>query len=166
MENESKEGKAEAAEAKVIDLDYVLVHELGQFGRYQMVNLLLVSIPIIMSAFMSEYIFSAATIPHRCQISECQETGKTVADFNPDWLSGAIPPGNNVNGYDSCSRYQPVGGNGTLDYCPAQLFNTNVQQDCDAFGFVINSIKRFTIIRVNDIDLLTFVHGIGDEVIK
>ncbi|PZC76255.1 hypothetical protein B5X24_HaOG204861 [Helicoverpa armigera] len=155
MEDERRNSRAEGAEPtaadgrkgsqfdnrkgsvfeKTIDLDHVLVHELGQFGRYQMVNLLLVSIPIIMSAFMSEYIFSAAAIPHRCQITECQETSKTVADFNPDWLSGAIPPGNNVNGYDSCSRYQPVGGNGTLDYCPAQLFNTNVQQDCDAFVY-------------------------------
>lgn len=50
---------------KPIDLDHVLVHELGQFGRFQLNNLLLVSIPIIMSAFMSEYIFSAAAIPHR-----------------------------------------------------------------------------------------------------
>lgn len=50
---------------KPLDLDDVLVHELGQFGRYQLVNLLLTSIPIIMSAFMSEYIFSAAAIPHR-----------------------------------------------------------------------------------------------------
>ena len=50
---------------KPLDLDDVLVNELGQFGRYQMLNLLLVSVPIIMSAFMSEYIFSAAAIPHR-----------------------------------------------------------------------------------------------------
>lgn len=50
---------------KPLDLDDVLVNELGQFGRYQMLNLVLVSVPIIMSAFMSEYIFSAAAIPHR-----------------------------------------------------------------------------------------------------
>ncbi|GBP59114.1 Organic cation transporter protein [Eumeta japonica] len=48
-----------------IDLDDVLVNELGQFGKFQMLNIALVSIPIIMSAFMSEYIFSAAAIPHR-----------------------------------------------------------------------------------------------------
>lgn len=50
---------------KPLDLDDVLVNELGQFGRYQLTNLLLLSVPIIMSAFMSEYIFSAANIPHR-----------------------------------------------------------------------------------------------------
>lgn len=50
---------------KPLDLDYVLINELGQFGRFQIQNFLLVSIPIIMSAFMSEYIFSAAAVPHR-----------------------------------------------------------------------------------------------------
>lgn len=48
-----------------IDLDHVLVTELGQFGRYQLINLILVSIPMILSAFLSEFIFSAAAIPHR-----------------------------------------------------------------------------------------------------
>lgn len=50
---------------KPIDLDSVLVNELGQFGRFQLKNILLVSLPILMSGFMSEYIFSAAAIPHR-----------------------------------------------------------------------------------------------------
>lgn len=50
---------------KPVDLDDVLVNELGQFGRYQLLNLLLLSVPLIMSAFPSEFIFSAAAIPHR-----------------------------------------------------------------------------------------------------
>lgn len=50
---------------KPLDLDDVLVNELGQFGWFQMRNILLVAVPIIMSAFMSEYIFSAAAVPHR-----------------------------------------------------------------------------------------------------
>lgn len=53
------------AVAKAVELDDVLVNELGQFGRFQLYNILLVAVPIIMSAFMSEYIFSAAAIPHR-----------------------------------------------------------------------------------------------------
>lgn len=50
---------------KPLDLDDVLVNELGQFGWFQLRNIALVAIPIIMSAFMSEYIFSAATVPYR-----------------------------------------------------------------------------------------------------
>lgn len=58
-------GSRKASVLEPLDLDYVLVNELGQFGRFQLQNILLVAIPIIMSAFMSEYIFSAAAIPHR-----------------------------------------------------------------------------------------------------
>lgn len=57
--------KKETLVKKPLDLDDVLVNELGQFGWFQMRNILLVAIPIIMSAFMSEYIFSAAAVPHR-----------------------------------------------------------------------------------------------------
>lgn len=60
----SNEGKSNI-EVKPIDLDYVLVHELGQFGRFQLMSMLLVAVPLIMSAFMNEFIFSAAAIPHR-----------------------------------------------------------------------------------------------------
>lgn len=49
----------------VTDLDDVLTNELGQFGYFQLRNILLVALPIMMSSFMSEYIFSAAMVPHR-----------------------------------------------------------------------------------------------------
>ncbi|KAJ8716892.1 hypothetical protein PYW07_003519 [Mythimna separata] len=119
--------------ARPLDLDDVLVNELGQFGRYQILNLLLVSVPIILSAFMFEYIFSAAAIPHRCQIPECGETGKSEV-FRPQWITNAIPAADNANGFVSCARYEPAGGNGTLDYCPANLFNDR-EQDCDGFVY-------------------------------
>lgn len=57
--------KPDVNEIKSVDLDEVLVSELGQFGPFQLRYMVLVAIPIIMSAFMSEYIFSAAAIPHR-----------------------------------------------------------------------------------------------------
>ncbi|KAJ8723072.1 hypothetical protein PYW08_002984 [Mythimna loreyi] len=116
-----------------LNLDDVLVNELGQFGRYQMLNLLLVSVPIILSAFMNEYIFSAAAIPHRCQIPECGETGKSEV-FRPEWITNAIPAADNANGFVSCARYEPAGGNGTLGYCPANIFN-NREQECEGFVY-------------------------------
>lgn len=62
--NVVNEGKASAFE-KPLDLDDVLVNELGQLGWFQLRVILLVAVPIMMAAFMSEYIFSAAAIPHR-----------------------------------------------------------------------------------------------------
>lgn len=48
-----------------LDLDDVLETELGQFGRFQLMNILLVAFPLMIAAFMTEFIFSSAAIPHR-----------------------------------------------------------------------------------------------------
>lgn len=50
---------------KPLDLDDVLENELGQFGRFQLMNILLVAIPLMIPGFLTEFIFSAAVIPHR-----------------------------------------------------------------------------------------------------
>ncbi|XP_052740914.1 organic cation transporter protein-like [Bicyclus anynana] len=132
---------------KQIDLDDVLTNELGQFGRFQLRNFLLVAIPIIMSAFMSEFIFSAAAIPHRCQVPECGEYGKRH-EFEPEWISNAIPESG--SGFASTTRFAPVANltqNGTLEYCPAQLFDRNTTIGCDGFVYL-----RFNTV-VYDFDL-------------
>ncbi|XP_072932965.1 organic cation transporter protein-like [Epargyreus clarus] len=117
-----------------IDLDDVLVNELGQFGWFQLRNILLVAIPTIMSAFMSEFIFSAAAIPHRCQVPECGEDGKRFT-FEPEWISNAIPE--TSTGFASCERFTPRQSpiNGTLDYCPAYLFDQASRIACDGFVY-------------------------------
>lgn len=49
-----------------IDLDNILVEEVGQIGKYQIVTVLLAALPVIFSAFASgEYIFTTARIPSR-----------------------------------------------------------------------------------------------------
>ncbi|XP_023935631.2 organic cation transporter protein-like [Bicyclus anynana] len=118
---------------KAIDLDYVLTNELGQFGRYQLRSIILVAIPIIMSAFMSEYIFSAAAIPHRCRIPECGEEGKSHK-YDPDWILNAVPE--TSSGFSNCERFTPLGlTNGTLDYCPVTLFNQSSETRCFEFVY-------------------------------
>ncbi|XP_028031162.1 solute carrier family 22 member 6-like [Bombyx mandarina] len=117
---------------KQIDLDDVLVNELGQFGRFQLMTIFLVAVPLIMSAFMSEFIFSAAAIPHRCQVPECGEYSQR-SYFEPEWLPNAIP--HTDSGFESCERFAPVGdANGTLDYCPANIFHTNTIP-CEGFVY-------------------------------
>ncbi|KAJ2951334.1 hypothetical protein O0L34_g5735 [Tuta absoluta] len=121
---------------KPFDLDDVLINELGQFGRFQLNNMLLVAVPIIMSAFMSEYIFSAAAIPHRCGISECGENAKNASEvFEPDWILNAIPATDTSQGFASCERFQHVGGYGSRDNCPAELFNQSSTIQCDGFVY-------------------------------
>ncbi|XP_034829226.1 organic cation transporter protein-like [Maniola hyperantus] len=124
----------EAFTQKPVTLDDVLTNELGQFGRFQLRNFLLVAVPIIMSAFMSEFIFSAAAIPHRCRIPECGEDGKRH-EFEPEWISNAIPASG--SGFASTQRFAPsnIGVNGSLDNCPAELFNPNVVVGCEGYVY-------------------------------
>ncbi|CAH0719760.1 unnamed protein product, partial [Brenthis ino] len=125
--------KASAYE-KPLDLDDVLVNELGQFGWFQLRNILLVAFPIISHAFISDYIFSVAAVPHRCRIPECGEDSKLNL-YEPEWILNAIPETN--SGFSSCQRYVSMNleTNGTLDYCPANLFNQMQTVSCDSFVY-------------------------------
>ncbi|XP_046978030.1 organic cation transporter protein-like [Vanessa cardui] len=119
---------------KPLDLDDVLINELGQFGCFQMRNILLVTIPIMMSAFMSEYIFSAAAIPHRCRIPECNEQDKSQK-YDPEWILNVLPQ--TSSGFSSCERYVLLNldTKGSLESCPASLFNQTKTIDCDDYVY-------------------------------
>ncbi|CAH2218253.1 jg23260 [Pararge aegeria aegeria] len=127
-------GRKESVYKKPLDLDDVLTNELGQFGWYQKRNILLVAIPMIFSSFINEFIFSAAATPHRCRISECGEDGKSHV-YDPDWILNAVPE--SASGFASCERYvsSNPGTNGTLDYCPVNLFDKSSTTGCDGFVY-------------------------------
>lgn len=56
----------EGQKPQKVDLDKILIEELGQFGRYQLITLALAALPVIFSAFAAgEYIFTTARIPSR-----------------------------------------------------------------------------------------------------
>ncbi|CAG9562779.1 unnamed protein product [Danaus chrysippus] len=123
---------------KPVDLDDVLANELGQFGYFQLRNIILVIIPIMMSAFMSEYVFSAAAIPHRCQIPECGEEDM-FQEYNQNWISNAAPK--TGYGISYCTRYAPQGESmyGSIEYCPATLFNMNKTIACEGYVYANNN---------------------------
>ncbi|XP_032516749.2 LOW QUALITY PROTEIN: organic cation transporter protein-like [Danaus plexippus] len=106
---------------KTLDLDEVLTNELGEFGKFQIVNLLLVCFPLLVAAFPSDYIFSVAAIPHRCRIPECGEENKQQF-FSPDWISNAIPESG--SGLASCERF-----------LPHSIFDHNQTVGCDDFVY-------------------------------
>ncbi|XP_068634038.1 organic cation transporter protein-like [Battus philenor] len=132
MDSQIKTDPVKEGMEKPIDLDDVLVNELGAFGLFQLRNILLVALPIIASAFMSEYIFSAAALPHRCQIPECGEYGKDFK-YDTEWVLDAIPA--TSSGFASCERFAPRGGNGSLDVCPADLFDQQNTIPCDGYVY-------------------------------
>lgn len=54
-----------AGQAQKVDLDNILIEELGQFGRHQLFTLLLMIGPVLAGAFTGEYVFTTARIPTR-----------------------------------------------------------------------------------------------------
>ncbi|XP_045769451.1 organic cation transporter protein-like [Maniola jurtina] len=124
---------------KPFGLDDVLATELGQFGWFQMRNMLLAALPIILCGMMNEYIFSAAAIPHRCRIPECGENEYRLQKFAPEWIKNSIPESD--TGVQSCERYAPINveANRTLEFCPAILFNKSKTIPCDSFVYATDN---------------------------
>ncbi|XP_014357110.2 organic cation transporter protein [Papilio machaon] len=120
-------------ERQGVDLDRILVEEVGQFGRYQIVTLLLAALPVIFSAFASgEYIFTTSRIPTRCLIPQCDGPNPVYA---PDWVLNAIP-GTSTSNFDNCARFanssQPADVNGV---CPAAWFDNTRTEECQAYVY-------------------------------
>lgn len=127
----ANEEKGASGSHKPVDLDNILVEEVGQFGKYQIVTLLLAAFPVIFSAFASgEYIFTTARIPARCLIPECD--GESPV-FSPDWALSAFPPSGTT--FNGCERYVPR--NVTVDVeedtCPAELFDNSTTKTCNTY---------------------------------
>ncbi|XP_045769450.1 organic cation transporter protein-like isoform X2 [Maniola jurtina] len=135
-ETNKDEDEKENVTPQPIDLDYLLANELGQFGWFQLRNVLLLALLTLFGGTSSEYIFSAAATPHRCRIPECSE-GEKLHEFNPQWINNAIPE--TSSGFASCERYAPVGTNGSLDYCPANLFDQSNTVACEGFVYANNN---------------------------
>ncbi|XP_045521883.1 organic cation transporter protein-like [Pieris brassicae] len=123
-------------EEKKIDLDYVLVNELGEFGRFQLKYICLIALPLMAAAFFSDYVFTAAALPHRCRIPECGEGNKSVV-FHPEWIANAVPVIEDDSKLASCERYVSAypGYNSSVLNCPIEMFDHSRTQKCDGFVY-------------------------------
>ncbi|KAI8122393.1 Solute carrier family 22 member 21 [Lucilia cuprina] len=81
-------------------LDVILIR-IGEFGRYQMFNYVLLCIPMIFNAFQSiSYVFTASPVVYRCNITQCDSLS---SQYMEPWLNFTIPLKDSQ--YDSCNRY-------------------------------------------------------------
>ncbi|KAJ8723069.1 hypothetical protein PYW08_002981 [Mythimna loreyi] len=120
----------ERGERDHVDLDTILVEEIGQFGRFQLRTLLLTIIVVIFAAFHAEYVFTTARIQSRCLIPECDGE---EPEFSPAWLSNAVPV---VEGsFDHCHRFGNVSALRRGDSCPAELFDQDTLLPCQQFVY-------------------------------
>lgn len=121
-----------------------IFNELGSFGRYQIQNYLIFTLPIIFNGiFTLSYVFTAGDLNYRCQIPECENTSNTV--YNPFWLYNAVPY---VDGDpEKCYRYQNLATNVSLpiEFCPFERSN---EVKCNQFIYedeertIVNDVSK------------------------
>ncbi|KAH8373949.1 hypothetical protein KR200_004470, partial [Drosophila serrata] len=81
-------------------LDAILVR-IGQFGRYQIINYVLLCVPMLFNAFFSiSYVFTASTVVQRCNVPQCDSPS---SGYEESWLNFTVPYKNSA--WDSCNRY-------------------------------------------------------------
>lgn len=116
------------------DFDIILNNAVGEFGKYQLVGILLLAIPAACSGFMAgDYIFTAARLPHRCVVPMCDGP---EPEFAPEWILNAIPE--TSTGFDECSRFVNFTNEMDTslgDFCPASMFDRNRTEACDTYVF-------------------------------
>ncbi|XP_038213291.1 organic cation transporter protein-like [Zerene cesonia] len=115
------------------EFEDVLNREVGQFGKFQLINILLMGLPAIASGFLAgDYNFAAARLPFRCAIPECDGDSPVYA---PDWILNAIPE--TSTGFADCTRY--AGRYNTSEIpnntCPIELFDKSEIIPCDGYVY-------------------------------
>ncbi|KAM7345221.1 organic cation transporter protein isoform 2-T5 [Cochliomyia hominivorax] len=130
-----------------MDFDQVL-EEIGEFGRYQKTNYLLICLPVMFAAANSlSYVFTAGTPAYRCVIPQCDDLNNP--ELYPHWLVNATPGVTNKNGIfipESCYRYrinESISGVTNTDYvskCPRELFNDDLKERC--FEWIFDPDER------------------------
>ncbi|XP_053953858.1 solute carrier family 22 member 4-like [Anastrepha ludens] len=118
-------------------LDAILIR-LGEFGRFQTVILVLTCLPVLFNSVSSiTYVFTAGTVAHRCNITECDGPQSV---YDEPWTKYAIPTKSRE--LDQCRRYAPRAiTNWTTpredeQYCGADNFDSEVAQDCPSNSFI------------------------------
>ncbi|CAG9787573.1 unnamed protein product [Diatraea saccharalis] len=110
-----------------------LMKELGQVGRFHLINYFLLSLPVFLAAVYGiNYVFLAADVPYRCLIPECELSNST--EFKPSWIEGALPPDSGRQ--QRCYR-RLIADQSSLDdqsVCQQEMF-TDELQPCEQWMY-------------------------------
>uniref|UniRef100_A0A2H1VAT9 SFRICE_021023 n=1 Tax=Spodoptera frugiperda TaxID=7108 RepID=A0A2H1VAT9_SPOFR len=126
---------SDVSSSRRMELDTLLVQELGQFGRFQRRTFLLAAVLVMLVAWSNlEYIFTTARITTRCLISECEDE---PMEFAPSWLVNAVPPGSTQGSFDNCERFGNISASRRQfdGICPSELFDQDTRLPCDTFVY-------------------------------
>ncbi|KAH8372838.1 hypothetical protein KR009_006112, partial [Drosophila setifemur] len=125
-----------AAAASALDFDDIL-NQIGEFGRYQRRNYLLICLPVLFAAANSlSYVFTAGAPSYRCFVPGCDST--EAPDYGADWVPVAVPGRWSKQGHftpDTCNRFAANKSNPwTSERCSADNF-TEESERCQEFVY-------------------------------
>ncbi|KAG5668819.1 hypothetical protein PVAND_016742 [Polypedilum vanderplanki] len=91
-----------------MDFDLIL-DEIGEFGKFQLLNYLLICLPVFYAAANSlSYVFTARNPNYRCFIDQCDDYQKTK--YETDWVKDVVPGTiSQVSGHftpENCLKYE------------------------------------------------------------
>ncbi|CAH2241426.1 jg15623 [Pararge aegeria aegeria] len=120
-------------ENEKVNLDEILQNEIGQIGWFQLRLVLLAGVVVIFIGWgTSEYLFTAARIPTRCYIPECE--GQDARQFSPPWILNAVPASG--SSFDSCRRFYPINSSNSMtEDCPNEKFNRQRIVNCEEYVY-------------------------------
>ncbi|XP_017013541.2 organic cation transporter 1-like isoform X1 [Drosophila takahashii] len=114
-------------------LDAIIV-EIGQFGRFQIFNYILLCLPIICNAFYSiSFVFTAGDVLHRCNITQCDGLDTS---YDEAFLNFTTPQRH--GNWDQCQHFSVRSDLVGDSSCNAGSFDVDQRVNCDA-GFKLRN---------------------------
>uniref|UniRef100_A0A1A9WE24 Major facilitator superfamily (MFS) profile domain-containing protein n=1 Tax=Glossina brevipalpis TaxID=37001 RepID=A0A1A9WE24_9MUSC len=111
-------------------LDAILIR-IGEFGRFQLFNYVLLCFPMIFNAFQSiSYVFTASPVVYRCNVTLCDSVG---SEYWEPWLNFTIPSKN--SNFDQCHHYAVINDTDLQLSCSAENFNRSQVEFCYDYKF-------------------------------
>uniref|UniRef100_A0A1A9UJJ4 Major facilitator superfamily (MFS) profile domain-containing protein n=1 Tax=Glossina austeni TaxID=7395 RepID=A0A1A9UJJ4_GLOAU len=127
--NEESEVRAKEI-ANESTLDAILVR-IGEFGRFQLFNYVLLCLPMIFNAFQSiSYVFTASSVVYRCNVTLCDSAR---SEYWEPWLNFTIPSTN--SNFDQCHHYAIIHSSDVQLKCSAENFNSSQLENCNDYKF-------------------------------
>ncbi|XP_068142379.1 organic cation transporter protein-like [Drosophila tropicalis] len=127
-------------------LDDIIIR-IGQFGRYQICLYILLCLPIVCNAFYSiSYIFTASSVEHRCNISQCDSLESTYST-SASFLNFTIPQEKGMgtaSAWDQCSHFafvKTIISFQNDSQCLAQNFDRRHRVPCEE-GYKVSQDER------------------------
>ncbi|XP_063362770.1 organic cation transporter protein-like [Cydia amplana] len=113
-----------------MNLDRILVEEIGQWGRFQLRAVVLCAlVALVGSVQCYAYLFTVVKVKTRCLIPECDDS---TPQFSPPWLLNAVPsPGSS---FDNCHRFT-TNMSRSSDSCSADMFDRNSSVQCEEYVY-------------------------------